>query len=160
MIIQLNQRLANEFRELPKTLFFEYQNLADLAEYFMDHYAHEIIQRIPDVAVMKRNSSVQPSVITPKRLSVTQNPSKSQDIAIIGMSGRYPEAQDLAEFWHNLYVGKDCIREIPKERWALEDYFDVDQENPGKTYSKWGGFLTDVDQFDPLFLIYHRAKPR
>ncbi|AWN72508.1 TPA: SDR family NAD(P)-dependent oxidoreductase [Legionella anisa] len=151
MIIQLNQRLANEFRELPKTLFFEYQNLADLAEYFMDHYAHEIIQRIPDVAVMKRNSSVQPSVITPKRLSVTQNPSKSQDIAIIGMSGRYPEAQDLAEFWHNLYVGKDCIREIPKERWALEDYFDVDQENPGKTYSKWGGFLTDVDQFDPLF---------
>ncbi|MCE0722468.1 SDR family NAD(P)-dependent oxidoreductase [Legionella resiliens] len=150
MIIQLNQRLGNEFRELPKTLFFEYRNVADLADYFMEHYAHELIQRLPADAVTKTNS-VYPLVIAPKRLSVTKNPSKSRDIAIIGMSGRYPDAKDLTEFWHNLYAGKDCIREIPPERWALADYFDMHQDQPGKTYSKWGGFLTDVDQFDPLF---------
>lgn len=150
MIIQLNQRLANEFSALPKTLFFEYRNVADLAEYFMEHYASELIQRFPEGAVAKSNP-VAPWVIPPRRFGVTKNPPKSQDIAIIGMNGRYPEAKDLTAFWHNLYAGKDCIREIPKERWALADYFDADQDNPGKTYSKWGGFLADVDRFDPLF---------
>ncbi|PWY57586.1 beta-ketoacyl synthase [Legionella qingyii] len=147
MIIQLNQRLANEFSALPKTLFFEYRNVADLAEYFMEHHANELMPHLTDVEVTLINS-ILPLAISP---SVTRNTPKSQDIAIIGMNGRYPEAKDLTTFWHNLYAGKDCIREIPKERWALADYFDGDQNNPGKTYSKWGGFLTDVDQFDPLF---------
>ncbi|MCW8444838.1 SDR family NAD(P)-dependent oxidoreductase [Fluoribacter gormanii] len=147
MIIQLNQRLANEFNALPKTLFFEYRNVADLAEYFMEHRASELMPRLSDVEVPMIHS-IPPLVISP---SVMKNTPRSQDIAIIGMNGRYPEAKDLTTFWHNLYTGKDCIREIPKERWALADYFDGNQNNPGKTYSKWGGFLTDVDQFDPLF---------
>ncbi|WP_454782670.1 SDR family NAD(P)-dependent oxidoreductase [Legionella sp. WA2022007384] len=147
MIIQLNQRLAREFSALPKTLFFEYRNVADLAEYFMEHHAHELRPYLSDISTHMINS-VRPLVISP---SVPKHTPKSEDIAIIGINGRYPEAKDLSAFWQNLYTGKDCIREIPKERWIMTDYFDGDQNNPGKTYSKWGGFLTDVDQFDPLF---------
>jgi acyl transferase domain-containing protein/acyl carrier protein/SAM-dependent methyltransferase len=72
-------------------------------------------------------------------------------IAIIGVSGRYPQARNLEEFWRNLRDGKDCITEIPKERWDYSLYFDEDRNKPGKTYSKWGGFIDGVDQFDPLF---------
>ena len=72
-------------------------------------------------------------------------------MAIIGVSGRYPQANNIQEFWRNLRDGKDCIAEIPKDRWDHKLYFDEDKNKPGKTYSKWGGFLDGVDQFDPLF---------
>src|SRR5262249_52449795 len=72
-------------------------------------------------------------------------------IAIIGVAGRYPQARDLQAFWENLRTGRDCITEIPPERWDHRLYFDADKDKPGTTYSKWGGFLEGVDEFDPLF---------
>jgi len=72
-------------------------------------------------------------------------------MAIIGVSGRYPQAPDLATFWENLRSGRDCVTEIPAARWSLEEHFDARRNSPGKSYSKWGGFVEGVDQFDPLF---------
>lgn len=79
---------------------------------------------------------------------------KNQDeegIAIIGVSGRYPLAKNIGEFWDNLKSGRDCITEIPRDRWDNGLFFDQNKEKPGKTYSKWGGFIEDVDKFDALF---------
>ncbi|MEU3613369.1 SDR family NAD(P)-dependent oxidoreductase [Streptomyces sp. NPDC006872] len=66
------------------------------------------------------------------------------DIAIIGVSGRYPEAVDLDEFWQNLRAGRDCVREVPAGRWDHGRY-------AGAGAGGWGGFLDDIDRFDPLF---------
>ena len=38
------------------------------------------------------------------------------EIAIIGMSGRYPNAENLDVFWQNLLAGKDCVTETPATR--------------------------------------------
>jgi 3-oxoacyl-(acyl-carrier-protein) synthase/acyl carrier protein len=73
------------------------------------------------------------------------------DIAIIGVAGRYPQAYDVEKFWEILQKGKDCITEIPKERWDWHDYYTEDRTKPGHIYSKWGGFIDDVDRFDPMF---------
>ncbi|WP_276750643.1 type I polyketide synthase [Chlorogloeopsis fritschii] len=73
------------------------------------------------------------------------------DMAIIGYSGRFPNAQNLDEYWHNLANGINCIQEIPSQRWALTEYFDPDPQAPGKMYTKWGGFMKSIDEFDPLF---------
>lgn len=73
------------------------------------------------------------------------------DIAIIGMSGRYPGAPDLDAYWRVLIEGRDCITEIPAERWDHARYFHPDRHHPHTAYTKWGGFLDDVDCFDPLF---------
>jgi acyl transferase domain-containing protein len=73
------------------------------------------------------------------------------DVAIIGVSGRFPQARTVAEFWENLKNGKDCVTEIPPERWDAEKYFDARKGIPGKSYSKWGAFIDGVDEFDPLF---------
>lgn len=157
MIIQLNQRLEREFSTLPKTLFFEYQTLAALTAYFVKHHAPQLAQRFNTTSPLIQKKTQSSSLTLPtKRLPLssskkTTNPVAKDDIAIIGMSGRFPQAQDLAQFWENLQAGKDCISEIPSERWDLLSYFDADKEAPGKTYSKWGGFLSDVDKFDPLF---------
>ncbi|MGJ7907987.1 SDR family NAD(P)-dependent oxidoreductase [Actinopolyspora sp. H202] len=72
------------------------------------------------------------------------------DIAIIGLAGRYPEARTVDEFWANLAAGRDSVTEIPAERWDQAVYFDPDPDAPGKTYSRWGGFVDGVDEFDPL----------
>ncbi|NQX71936.1 polyketide synthase, partial [Paenibacillus alba] len=76
---------------------------------------------------------------------------EGMDIAVIGVAGRYPQARTMEEFWQNLKSGKDCITEIPQERWDHRLYYDEDKNKIGKTYSKWGGFIEGVDQFDPLF---------
>ncbi|MEV6325384.1 SDR family NAD(P)-dependent oxidoreductase [Nocardia sp. NPDC051787] len=73
------------------------------------------------------------------------------DIAIVGVSGRYPGADGLDEYWRVLVEGRDCITEIPVERWDHSRYFVPDRHNPFTSYTKWGGFLDDVDCFDPLF---------
>lgn len=74
------------------------------------------------------------------------------DIAVIGVSGMYPGSPDLAAFWENLKNGKDLVSEIPEDRWNLYDYQqETNRKKDGKSYGKWGGFIDDVDKFDPLF---------
>ncbi|NRK74164.1 polyketide synthase, partial [Salmonella enterica subsp. enterica serovar Typhi] len=73
------------------------------------------------------------------------------DIAIVGISGKYPQAANVSEYWSNLRSGKDCISEIPKNRWDYTPYYDEDKNKKGKIYSKWGGFIEGMKQFDPLF---------
>ncbi|MGC2743470.1 MAG: SDR family NAD(P)-dependent oxidoreductase, partial [Candidatus Angelobacter sp.] len=73
------------------------------------------------------------------------------DVAVIGLSGRYPGAKNLKELWTKLSNGVNCITEIPKERWKWEDYYDPEKGKSGKIYTRWGGFLEGIDQFDPLF---------
>ncbi|MDD5271871.1 MAG: SDR family NAD(P)-dependent oxidoreductase, partial [Methylovulum sp.] len=72
-------------------------------------------------------------------------------IAIIGMAGQFPKAKTLAEFWDNLVQGRDCIEEVPPERWRIADYYQPAPAMPGKTDCKWMGALADIDQFDPFF---------
>jgi NADPH:quinone reductase-like Zn-dependent oxidoreductase len=74
-----------------------------------------------------------------------------EGIAIIGMSGQFPMAPTVADFWKNVAQGLDCISEIPPSRWPLERFYDPDPKAPGKTYGKWMGVLEDIDKFDPLF---------
>ncbi|HEX7312900.1 MAG TPA: SDR family NAD(P)-dependent oxidoreductase [Pyrinomonadaceae bacterium] len=73
------------------------------------------------------------------------------EIAVIGLAGRYPKAANVEELWQNLCAGMSGISEIPPERWEHARFFDEDKDKPGKTYSKWGGFLDGVDEFDAPF---------
>jgi len=60
-------------------------------------------------------------------------------------------AKDINEFWRNLVEGKDCITEIPKDRWDWQEYYGDPAKEANKTNIKWGGFIEGVDEFDPLF---------
>lgn len=72
-------------------------------------------------------------------------------IAVIGLAGRYPQAPDLDTFWRNLAEGRDCVTEVPAERWDHDAFYDPDQDREGRTYGRWGGFLDGVDRFDRAF---------
>ncbi|MGN6152882.1 MAG: SDR family NAD(P)-dependent oxidoreductase, partial [Lysobacteraceae bacterium] len=79
----------------------------------------------------------------------------NEPIAIVGLSGRYPNAWDLDAYWRNLSEGVDCIREIPAERWRWQDFYRElargEALDPGQHSSKWGGFIEGADEFDPRF---------
>ncbi|MBF3727934.1 hypothetical protein ISG25_36000, partial [Burkholderia pseudomallei] len=47
-------------------------------------------------------------------------------VAVIGMSGRYAQADNLREFWANLRAGRHCITEVPAERWDWRTHFDAE----------------------------------
>ncbi|WP_314176655.1 SDR family NAD(P)-dependent oxidoreductase [Streptomyces winkii] len=69
-------------------------------------------------------------------------------VAIVGMAGMFPGAEDLSAFWANVLAGKDCVTEVPEERWDPELYYAPDGEGE-RTPSRWGGFLPEIP-FDPL----------
>lgn len=165
MILQLTDQLEKVFGPLSKTLFFEYQNIGELTGYFLEAYPDKLPELLgleekvqPDGSPFVMAESGEPDLRSRRRprfaswRSVTPTEkSGALAIAVIGVSGRYPQAENIREFWKNLRDGTDCITEIPPSRWDHSLYFDEDKSRPGKTYSKWGGFLSGVDQFDPLF---------
>merc|ERR1712117_325016 len=80
------------------------------------------------------------------------NKAKTEPIAIVGMACRFPGgANDPSTYWNLLHNGIDAITPVPPDRWDVNAYYDPDPEVPGKAYTKEGGFLEQVDQFDPLF---------
>ncbi|MDB4988868.1 MAG: sle, partial [Myxococcaceae bacterium] len=85
---------------------------------------------------------------TPKRARRIE---EDEEIAIVGLSARYPGAADVAELWDNLVRGRCTVTEVSSDRWDVNRYFDPDQHAPGKTTSKWAGLVADVDQFDASF---------
>lgn len=76
---------------------------------------------------------------------------QSEPIAIVGLACRFPGARNAEEYWRLLSEGIDAISEVPVERWDAEQLYAADLETPGKMNTRWGGFLTDVDQFDASF---------
>ena len=73
-------------------------------------------------------------------------------VAVIGMSCRLPGSIDSPELlWEALLRGDDLITEIPAERWDAESRYDPEQGAPGRSVTKWGGFLDDVAGFDSEF---------
>nr|ABM63527.1 BryB [Candidatus Endobugula sertula] len=183
LVMKMTNQLEKVFGKLSKTLFFEYQTIRELGDYFLkfhDEKLREFFQIDSKLSMLNNHGEIEvqkkgdePSVgdryksadaclsrfISPvsavnhQQKNVNNVPISSavMDIAIIGLSGRYPQAENMEEYWENLCQGKDCITEIPKERWDWQDYYTDDPYQPGGHRSKWGGFIRDVDKFDPLF---------
>lgn len=79
-------------------------------------------------------------------------PTRAQGpIAIVGMSGAFPGANSIDQFWQNLQAASEVISEIPGDRWDWRSIWGDPKSEPGKSDIKFGGFLEDLSQFDPLF---------
>ncbi|MCG6862331.1 MAG: acyltransferase domain-containing protein, partial [Chromatiaceae bacterium] len=77
------------------------------------------------------------------------NAAQPLDIAIVGMAGVFPKADDVETYWSNIVNGVNCFSEVDPARWNPKHYYDPDSTNGDKTPTKWGGFLDDII-FDPL----------
>ncbi|SOD99155.1 SDR family NAD(P)-dependent oxidoreductase [Spirosoma fluviale] len=75
----------------------------------------------------------------------------AEPIAIVGLSGKFPYASDVQAFWNMLSQGKSGVTLVPANRWDYQDVFDSEMSTEGKTNSKWGGFVENIDRFDAAF---------
>ncbi|MGW3571842.1 SDR family NAD(P)-dependent oxidoreductase, partial [Streptomyces sp. NPDC000941] len=85
---------------------------------------------------------------TPVALPVADEP-----IAIVAMGCRFPgDVRTPEELWQLLAEGRDVISELPTDRgWDVEGLYDPDPDQPGKSYTREGGFLHGAAEFDPAF---------
>lgn len=160
LISKMNDRLETDFGPLPSTLFFEFQTVRDLAGYLAEQHAPRLAVLTAGRPRTGSNPEATRTVAAdhptpegapePTELA-THDADDSDDIAVIGMAGKFPMAGDIEEFWTNLVAGRDCIVEVPPQRWAHSEYLSDDPDEPGTTYARWGGFLDDVDKFDARF---------
>jgi acyl transferase domain-containing protein/enoyl-CoA hydratase/carnithine racemase/acyl carrier protein len=171
LVVKMVNALGGTFAGVTSTLFFEYRTIDALVDHFLET-EEEAVLRWVGVAQEASTSDASPSMdpIEPPPVApavqrrhrggarsialpapAQAGPERADDIAIIGLSGRYPQSIDIDAFWRNLRDARDCIVEVPKERWDWQKYFTEDRSENGRHFSKVGGFIDGVDEFDPLF---------
>ncbi len=147
IVRELGQRFA---LTIEAAMIYDHPTIKQFAHYLQT----EISQHSPKSMALEKNAS-----LPTKKIELTHfipetppvNNQVNRDIAIIGFSGQFPGAPDVDSFWENLAAGKSSITEIPSERWNIENFYDANIDVPNRSNSKWGGFLNEIDQFDPLF---------
>ena len=133
MAVELRRRLEHGLgKSLPATIAMDHPRLTDAADYLLN-----------DVLALNAPAQTQPNPTLAVR---TEEP-----IAIVGMACRVPGARDPESFWELLSRGADVIREIPEDRFDINEYYDPDPDAPGRIYTRYGGFLDGIDGFDPEF---------
>ncbi|EFL26023.1 LOW QUALITY PROTEIN: modular polyketide synthase, partial [Streptomyces himastatinicus ATCC 53653] len=132
--VELRNRLgaATDLR-LPATLIYDYPSAAALAEHL-----HTELIGTQTVTVQGGDVAV----------AVDDDP-----IAIVAMSCRFPGGvRTPEELWQLLTAGGDAIAEFPADRgWDLAGLYDPDPDRQGTSYTREGGFLYDVAEFDASF---------
>ena len=183
LAVTLANVLRKAFSRLTSTVFFEHQTLASLVAHLVETERAALIRlaglQQPDFVVGEKANHAASEAVGPAAVETIGRPSsafersaqltateektgyraarRQQDLAIVGISGRYAGADDLEAFWVNLREGRSAITEIPQDRWDWRAYFSSEKGKAGSIYAKWGGFIRDIDKFDPLFF---RITPR
>ena len=112
------------------TLLYSYPTIASLSEYLGK--------------ILIRGSIQEPQTRLSRR-------SRGEPIAVVGFGCRFPGGDAPNAFWQLLRGGFDAVSEIPADRWDVDRFFDPNPEAVGKMYTRRGGFLRQVDLFDPQF---------
>jgi acyl transferase domain-containing protein len=85
--------------------------------------------------------------------------SDREPVAILGIGCKLPgDISRPDELVAMLRNQRDCIREIPPDRWKVDEFYDADAVSPGKTYSRHGGFMSNIDHFDAGFFGISAAE--
>ncbi|OHT80618.1 polyketide synthase [Mycobacteroides chelonae] len=135
MAVELRQRMEQGVgKEIPVTLVMDHPRISDVADY--------LLGEVLGLSEQAKPAPQQVSAVTDR----TDEP-----IAIVSVSCRFPGAPDPEAFWEVLSGGVDAIREVPEDRFDIDEFYDPDPETAGKTYTRFGGFLDGIDGFDPEF---------
>ncbi|HEV2639448.1 MAG TPA: beta-ketoacyl synthase N-terminal-like domain-containing protein [Actinocrinis sp.] len=142
--------------DLDITVLFEHGTLADLGEFIVTEYADDLPAALPAQPASNDETQQSEQPELPKQPELprpVKNDAERDDVAIVGMSARFPQAADIEEFWRIVEQGRRCITAPPVRRadWA---------QHGDDAASLWGGFLDGVHEFDPLFFRMSMTEAR
>ncbi|WP_204810199.1 type I polyketide synthase [Mycobacterium riyadhense] len=141
MAVELRRRTEQAVgRELPATLAMDHPRLVDVADYLLG-----------DVLGLSGQASSSSGARPVSVMTSEMTRPSDEPIAIVAVACRFPGSPDPDAYWEVLSGGVDAIREIPDDRFDVDDYYDPDPETPGKIYSRCGGYLDGIAGFDPEF---------
>jgi 3-oxoacyl-(acyl-carrier-protein) synthase/acyl carrier protein len=147
-------------KRLSPTLLFEYNTLEELDQFLSNQDTVGAPQLTPGrfpadhgLTMLNVSQTMGSDICGSLHVAAmtSAKPRPNMEVAIIGLSGRFPQARTIDQLWENLRTGKDCIAEVPHDRWEHQRYVSKEKGTTGKTACEWGGFIDDVDLFDPLF---------
>ncbi len=129
-----NRLAAATGRRLPPSLIFDHPTPGRLVE----HLAAGLDGTGPNTAGEER--------VAPAR-------THDDPVVIVSAACRFPGGVTTPEeLWQLVLDGGDAIGPFPADRgWDLDRLYDPDPGNPGTSYVREGGFLTDVADFDAAF---------
>ncbi len=138
MAVELRNRLNRAFADeyvVPNTVVFDYPDIASLAR----HLAGELGQTGSAPA-----PQAQPE---PARQPMVE---RAEDgIAIVGMACRFPGAENIEDFWHQLEAGRDAVTD---GRGNSGTWGDLAKDLPAEYAAyRQGGFVEGIEQFDSRF---------
>src|SRR5271165_3517562 len=138
LISKINRTLFRQadLHELPIAAIFEYPTLRAMTS---------LVQREGQTP---SHPSPSDAAAVPASSAIPSQPLPSSAVAIIGMTGRFPGANSVEEFWNNLASGVESITFFDREQ--LESY---EREIAGRAenYVAARPILKDTDKFDAAF---------
>ncbi|MGW6204918.1 beta-ketoacyl synthase N-terminal-like domain-containing protein [Streptomyces sp. NPDC055089] len=126
--------------DLDITVLFEHNTLAELGEFIVSEYAEDLRDVLPAEPAPPDRA---PDPVQPQPQPEVDE-AALDGMAIVGMSARFPGADDVDEFWRIVEQGTRCITAPPEKRADWAGYGD-------EAAALRGGFLEGVHEFDPLF---------
>ncbi|EHK2870599.1 polyketide synthase dehydratase domain-containing protein, partial [Vibrio parahaemolyticus] len=96
-----------------------------------------------------KNTGEVRSNMTDEDLMVPVIPGKPEPIAVVGTACRLPGSINTSNvLWDELSTGLNAVSEIPKTRFDIDEVYSEDKNSIGKSYTRHGAFLDDVEYFD------------
>ena len=77
--------------------------------------------------------------------------STSQKIAVVGMSGRFPNADNIESLWSLLEQGLDVHRRVPPDRFDVDAHYDPTGKKKNTSHTPYGCFIDEPGLFDARF---------
>lgn len=137
MALRLKTRLGQQFSvELDDTVLFKYPTVRALSQF-----------------IWLRLQGEEAHTTAPRE---SQTRGGSHDIAIIGLSCRFPGASDSVQFWHNLSHGIDSVSYFSRQELAACGIPDAWQAKDNYVRAK--GIINDCDYFAAGFFNYSPAE--
>ncbi len=146
--------------EIVPGVFYGHSTLEKLVQYFLTEHNEAIRELysenewVQDTPQKVQAPAATAEVEHPKKRRFTEKrafQSAAEPIAVIGMSGRFPSADNVEELWEKIKSGKECISEIPADRWNWEEFCKDFTDELVEVRCNRGGFVSGIDRFDPLF---------
>ncbi len=140
LVVSITGRIREFFPDVRGSLLFEQKNLNELAVYL-----HQGLAGNPSARSAFSHAQAGPAALA-------NGTAAGAPIAIIGMAGRFPGAEDLVALWELLENGRSAVGPIPSDRcWEPGD---------GTVPTRQAAFIRDVDRFDALFFGIAPAEAR